>query len=67
VTAQVTLPPIVKQLYTRAMGVPQAGRAAGDPLGVWDDFFERLHLELTSFLTHDIMNNGKEGTSDRDV
>ena len=59
-TAQVTLPPIVKQTYERAMGVPQVGRAARDPLGVWEDFFEQLHLGLTSLPTYDIINDEKE-------
>ena len=61
-TAQVTLPPIVKQLYTRAMGVPQVSRAAGDPLCVWEDFFEQLHLGLTSSKTHDIIDEEQEVT-----
>lgn len=52
-------PSIVKQSYERAMRVPQVGRAAGDPFGVWEDFFEQLHLGLTSLPTYDIINDGK--------
>jgi len=40
--------PTVKQAYTRALRVPQVGLFAGDPLGVWEDYFEQLHAGLTS-------------------
>jgi len=42
------------------MGVPQVDRACRDPLGVWEDFFEQLHLGLTSLPTYDIINDEKE-------
>lgn len=60
-TIQATpLPPTVKQLYTRALRVPQVGRAAGDPLGVWEDYFEQLHRGLTSLSTCAIIDTDKE-------